>query len=84
MLTESQRRLVTLRTIRALTPIPNADKILMAEIDGWQVVVLKDEFQVGDPALYFEIDSFLPAKDKRFEFLTSKGTKEFGGSKGRC
>ena len=82
MLNKSQRRLVTLRTIRALHPIPNADKILMAEIDGWQVVVLKDEFQVGDPALYFEIDSFLPAKDKRFEFLTSKGTKEFGGEQG--
>lgn len=63
------RKLVTVRTVKELLPIEGADRIELAKIDGWQCVVKKGEFQVGDPGLYFEIDSVLPADDERFAFL---------------
>ncbi len=63
------RALVSLRTIGTITSIPDADQIVCATVDGWNVVVKKGEFQPGDPCLFFEIDSFLPATDTRFDFL---------------
>lgn len=69
------RKLVTVRNIVALRPIDGADFIEVAEIDGWQCIVKKGEFSEGDPCVYFEIDSFLPADDSRYEFLVKRGTK---------
>lgn len=64
------RNLVSIRTIKALDPIPGADQIHTATVDGWKVVVRKDEnLAVGDQALYFEVDSLLPEDDPRFSFL---------------
>lgn len=57
------RKLVTLRKVSKLTPIPNADKIEKATVDGWECVVKKDEFQEGEWGIYFEIDSMIPHKD---------------------
>ena len=55
------RHLATVRRIKELLPIPNADKIEVAMIDGWQCVVSKDDgFKVGDLVVYVEIDSVLP------------------------
>lgn len=62
------RKLATVQTISKLEAIPNADQIEKATILGWQCVVKKGEFQVGDNCVYFEIDSFLPIKPE-FEFL---------------
>jgi RNA ligase (TIGR02306 family) len=62
------RKLVTLRTVASVNPIPDADMIEVARIDGWDVVVKKGEFAPGDPCVYFEIDSYLPI-DGRYEFL---------------
>jgi RNA ligase (TIGR02306 family) len=68
----SERKLASIRKISAITPIPDADAIECAQVDGWKVVVKKDEFKVGDLAVYFEIDSWIPeaiapflCKDKR-------------------
>ena len=69
------RRLVTIRKITELNPIEGADMIEAAMVDGWQVVVKKGEFEVGQYCAYFEIDSFLPADKKAFAFLAAKGTK---------
>ena len=64
------RHLVSIQRIAAIEPIPEADSLELARILGWNVIVRKDEnYKVGDLVLYFEIDSFLPAADKRFEFL---------------
>lgn len=71
-----KRKLVTIRHINDLERIDGADMIESAIIDGWNVVVKKGEFEVGDPCLFFEIDSFLPADDPRFEFLKKGGTKK--------
>lgn len=69
------RRLVTIRKINNLQPIPNADMIEVATIDGWDLVVKKGEFKVGQYCVYFEIDSFLPVTEK-FAFLAKNGTKK--------
>lgn len=54
------RNLVSLRKVRKLDNIEGADNILLANIDGWQCVVKKDEFVEGDWGVYFEIDSIIP------------------------
>lgn len=72
------RKLASIQAIAALLPIPGADKIEVAQIGGWNVVVKKGEFNVGDLGVYFEIDSFLPAAHPAFEFL-AKDAKERDG-----
>lgn len=44
----SERKMVTYREIDRLSPIAGADAIELAHIGGWQVVVKKGEFEVGD------------------------------------
>lgn len=74
------RKLVTIRKIDKLTPIEGADVIEVATIDGWEVITKKGEFAVNEYCVFFEIDSFLPADEPKFEFLASRGSKvdEFG------
>jgi RNA ligase (TIGR02306 family) len=69
------RHLATVEVITELAPIPDADAIVRARVRGWDVVVKKDEFKVGDLCVYFEIDSFLPVTDSRFAFLAPRGFK---------
>lgn len=66
------RKLVTVRKVAAVSPIQGADRIEVISLDGWSCVVKVGEFKVGDLAVYFEIDSFLPANDSRWKFLESK------------
>ncbi|MCL2715753.1 MAG: RNA ligase (ATP) [Alphaproteobacteria bacterium] len=63
------RKLVTIRMISEIRPIPNADAIECACVEGWTVVIKKGQFRSGDLCVYFEIDSFLPLSDDRFGFL---------------
>ena len=65
------RRLATIRKIGKIQPIEKADNIVLAKVDGWHVIVKKNEFKEGDLAIYVEIDSVLPP-EPRFEFLKSK------------
>ena len=68
------RKLASVQIITELSPIPDADKIEMAKVLGWHVVVKKGEFQVGDKVVYLEIDSIPPADNPDFAFLlNSKG-----------
>lgn len=60
---EMQRKLVSVQKISELHPIPNADFIQKAIVQGWSLVVKKSEFQVGDLCAFFEIDSVLPEKE---------------------
>jgi RNA ligase (TIGR02306 family) len=62
------RKLATIRKITSLTSIPDADRIEVAQVDGWKVVVQKGLHVVGDLVVYFEIDSLLPIREE-FEFL---------------
>jgi len=66
--TRPERKLATIRRVAAIEPIPNADKIELIHIDGWQCVAQKDTYKVNDLVCYFEVDSFLPVWDC-YEFL---------------
>lgn len=71
------RKLVTLRTIDEIRPIPKADRIAEARVGGWSVVVKKDEFHPGDIGVFFEIDSALPLDNPLFSFLRERSVKMF-------
>lgn len=71
-----ERKLASIRKISDLQPIEGADKIELAIVDGWKVVVAKDvNHKVGDFVIYCEIDSFLPIKEE-FEFLRKSSYKK--------
>lgn len=77
-----ERKLATIRKISELRGIEGADKIELAIVDGWQVVVAKDvEHKVGNKVVYCEIDSFLPIRDE-FEFLRKSSYKKMGDQEG--
>ena len=67
----SERALATIRRIADIKGIPGADKIELTIVDGWQVVVKKGEYQVGDLAIYCEVDSWVP--HSLVPFLTKSG-----------
>jgi RNA ligase (TIGR02306 family) len=70
------RKLVSVKKITNITPIEGADKIELATIDAWKVVVAKDvNHKVDDMVIYCEIDSFLPVKEE-FEFLRKSSYKK--------
>lgn len=54
------RALAHVEKIVKVYPIEGADKIEMVQLLDFHVVVKKDEFKVGDLALYVEVDSILP------------------------
>ena len=62
------RNLASIQRIKALEPIEGADVIEKATVLGWQLVVKKNEFKVGDLCVYCEIDSIMPNKPE-FAFL---------------
>lgn len=68
----SERKLATITTILAISPIEGADRIEVATVRGWQVVVQKGEFQVGDLGVYCECDSMLPLTNPHFSFLAAR------------
>ena len=65
------RQLATIRKIKEIKPIPNADRIELCIVDGWQSVVKKNEFTVGELVVFAEIDSVLPFEPWS-EFLRDK------------
>lgn len=75
------RKLATIRRIDDIRPIPDADAIMCAVIGGWTVVIRKDEFKVGDLAVYLEIDSWVPHDLAPF-LSKGKEPREYEGVKG--
>ena len=59
------RKLVTIRTISNILSIEGADLIALGVVDGWSVIIKKSEFKIGDPCVFFEIDSFLPMEPRK-------------------
>ena len=77
-----ERKLATIRRIKEILPIEGADKIELAAVDGWRVVVAKDvQHKIGDLVIYCEIDSFLPIREE-FEFLRKSSYKKMGDQEG--
>ena len=69
-----QRELCYIVKIDAIEPIIGSDNCEAAIVGGWRVMTRKGTFQVGDKAVYFEIDSKVPETEV-FSFLASKHYK---------
>ena len=54
------RKLVTVKKIDSIEEIATADRLEIARIGGWQVVVPKGMYEAGEDVVYFEIDSIIP------------------------
>lgn len=63
--------LASVQKIIDIKPIEGADAIELAFVLGWQVVVKKDEFKVGDLIVYISIDTVVP-ETEQFEFLRER------------
>lgn len=72
---EADRTLASIVRIDNILPIPDADKIEIAEVKGWKCVVVKDSFKVGDLAVYYCEDSIPNLEDPNLEFLKNRGIK---------
>jgi len=77
----TERKLASVVKIVDIQPIPGADAIVVATVKGWKVVVKVNEYKVGDLAVYYEIDSFLPIRPQ-FEFLRKSSYKRMASSEG--
>jgi RNA ligase (TIGR02306 family) len=53
-------KLASIERIRELKPHPNADRLELATVLGWQCVVKKGDFTAGDPVVFVPIDTILP------------------------
>ena len=60
--------------VDGIEPIEGKDRVECARVGGWTCMVPKDSMHVGDPAIYFEIDSKLPEVEP-FKFLEKRHYK---------
>ena len=65
---KGQRELAYIAQVTNITPIEGAENVELAHVNGWTVMVRKGAFQIGDPCVYFEIDSKVP-ETAEFEFM---------------
>lgn len=75
MLVNGERALAYPVIVEEIKPIPNYDRVEHARVGGWWIIVQKNQFNVGDKALYIETDSLVPSNDERFAFLEKKHYK---------
>ena len=75
------RKLAKIVRIDELNPIEGADAIECAVVGGWKVVAQKGLYNVGNFAVYFEIDSWIPTELAPF-LSKGKEPREFEGIKG--
>ena len=71
---DNQRELAYVVIVNEIIPIEGADRVEVAVVNGWRIMVRKGQFQVGDAAIYFEIDPKVPAEEP-FMFLEPKHFK---------
>lgn len=70
-----QRELVYVVLIDKIEPIIGSDNCESAIVGGWHIMVRKEQFKPGDLAIYFEIDSRVPADKECFAFLEKRHYK---------
>lgn len=68
----SERKLARVVQIDSIHEIEGADRIELAMVGGWQVVVGKGLYQPGDKAVYCEVDSLLPTAHPAFAELANR------------
>lgn len=72
MLINGERALAYVVTVDETMPLEGYDRVKYARTNGWWCIVGKDEVEVGDKAIYFEIDSLVPKDDERFAFMEKR------------
>lgn len=83
------RKLAHIETIDWIQPIEGKDRIVLAGVLGWSVIVQKSDYSVGDKCVFCEIDSVFPERTE-YEFLRKNNfrikTMKMGGviSQGIC
>lgn len=70
----NERELAYVVAIDEIRPIEGYDRVEHARVGGWWVIVRKDQFKVGDLAIYIEVDSKVPEKEP-FMFLDKRNFK---------
>ena len=70
----NQRELAYVVKIDEIRPIEGYDRVEYARVGGWWVIVKKDQFKIGDLAIYIEVDSKVPEKEP-FMFLDKRNFK---------
>lgn len=70
-----ERELVYVVLIDEIMPIEGYDRVELARVGGWHVIVQKNQFKVGDLAIYFEVDSKVPSDRECFAFLAKRKYK---------
>ena len=71
---KGERELAYVVLIDEIKPIEGYDRVEYARVGGWWVIVKKDQFKVGDTAIYIEVDAKVPEKEP-FMFLEPKKFK---------
>lgn len=66
------RDLAYIAKIDNLAPILEKDRIELATVAGWNVIVEKGKYFVGELVVYCEYDTILPANNPHFEFLRKR------------
>lgn len=63
--------LASVQKVLNVTPIDGADAIETAHVLGWQVVIKKGEYKIGDLCVYIQIDTVTP-ETEQFDFLRER------------
>ena len=64
-------KLASVQVIADLIPIEGADLIQVAKVLGWEIVVKKGEYKIGDLCSYIQIDTVLPELPE-YEFMRER------------
>lgn len=75
MIINGERALAYTAKITDIKPIAGADNIELGYVNGWSVIIKIGEFKVGDPCIFFEIDSKLPETAEWAAFMAKKNYK---------
>ena len=70
-----ERELAYVVLVDGIEELPGYDRVESAVIGGWHCIVPKGQFKVGDPGIYFEIDSKVPSNNPAFAFLEKRKYK---------
>lgn len=77
----TERKMASIRQIDEIKPIPDADRICVYKIGGWDVVDQVGAHHLADMVVYCEIDSWIPNTIAPF-LSKDKEPKEYDGIKG--
>lgn len=69
------RKLATIQRVSEILPIKDAEKIEVAKVMGWYIVVERNKFKPEDLVIFYEVDSFLPILPE-YEFLRKSSYKK--------